>query len=174
MPSGEVLHSPRNEAGLIGLGFAQLSFPRGIPRAGSSVCCVWCVTKTAATRDSPGQPSTALMPVLVKDLKYLPQKKKKIEERKWKNRRKNPQAIPIFDLFPAASTDLIQGSTAPHRAPHSTSGVSSLPWQPAQDGAVTLREPYLKGSKTLQGKCQKREVSVQDIPPLKTEPQRQQ
>lgn len=160
---------PTERGGVNWVGVCPALLPTGHPPSREL-----CLLRVVCDKNSsPGQPSTALMPALVKDLRYLPQKKK-IKERKWKNRRKNPQAIPIFDLFPAASTDLTQGSTAPHRAPHSTSGVSSLPWQPAQDGAVTLREPYLKGSKTLQGKCQKREVSVQDIPALKTEPQRQQ
>lgn len=30
-PSGEELHSPWNEGGFMGLGFAQLCFPQGIP-----------------------------------------------------------------------------------------------------------------------------------------------
>lgn len=144
--------------GLIGLGLhsspSHGASPPQSGRGGSSVCGVWCVTKTAATRDSPGQPSTALKPGLVKDLKYLSQKKKN-REKKRKNRRKNPQAIPIFDLFPAVSTDLIQGAW-PHTE-HSTALVvcpacpGSL--QRRGHGAVTLREPYLKGSKTLQGEC---------------------
>lgn len=120
---GSTAHGTREG---IGLGFAQLSFPKW-PRR--DFCLLHVVCDTNST------PATALKAGLVKGLRYPSPKIKKIEERKWKNRRKNPQAIPIFDLFPAASMDLIQGSTAPHRAPHSTCIVSCLPWQPAEEGA---------------------------------------
>lgn len=122
---------PMEWAGEIGLGFAQLCFPKQ-PRRDLCLLCVVCDTNS-----TPGQPATALKAGLGKDLGYPSQKKTKIEETKWKNRRKNPRAIPVFDLFSAAGKDLIQGSTAPHRAPHSTRGVSCLPWQPAEEGACS-------------------------------------
>lgn len=45
------------------------------------------------------------------------------------------QAIPVFDLFPAASMDVIQGSTAPHKPPQGSTDVLSLPWKPAEEKA---------------------------------------
>lgn len=77
MPSGEVLYSPQNERGLIGVGFAQLSFPRGIPLT-KQPRKELCLLRVVCDKNSSykGQPATALRVGLVKHLSYLSQKKK--------------------------------------------------------------------------------------------------
>ena len=141
----------KTKGGLIELGVCTALLPKGcLPHFGTEhpiqdlhLPCVMCDKKSSY--GAKGQPvpwasagwtafnSAVLKTYVIEDVRYLSLLKKKKRKNRRKKRKK--KAIPVFDLFPAVSMDLIQESMAPHRPPQGSSGVLRLPWKPAEEQA---------------------------------------